>query len=130
MQVDQADRLFRRPAARAGDARHRHGHVRLQALAHPLCHRARHLCRHGTVFPQELVRHAELLDLHGVRVGDDAADEDVARPGHRGQPRGDHAAGARLGRDQREPTPATGVEHERLDRHVRPVEQVVVQRCN
>ena len=48
-------------------------------------------------------RHAEQRLLRRVRVGDDAADEHVARAGHGGEPRSDEAARARLGRGERQP---------------------------
>ena len=68
-----------------------------------LRHRRRRLRRDGAVPLQYLRRgrRARCLDL--VRVGDDAAKEDVARPGHRRQPRGDEPARARLGGREREP---------------------------
>ena len=59
-----------------------------------------------------------LLDLVGV--GDDGAAKDLARPRDRGEPAGDEAAGARLGRGERQPALTAGGEDERLDRLLAP----------
>ena len=67
---------------------------------------------------QRLVRHAQLRQLDVVVVGDDPAADDVARTRHRRQPRGDEAAGAGLGRRDRQALLPREVEHELLDRPV------------
>ena len=52
--------------------------------------------------------------LHLVRVRDDRAEEDVARPRDRGQPGRDEPAGARLRGPEREPALPAQVEHDLL----------------
>ena len=65
---------------------------------------------------KEVIGHAELLLLHLVGVGDHAAQEDVARPGHIGQPRADQPPRARLRRGQGPAPLPTEVEDDLLDR--------------
>src|SRR6266571_2978416 len=62
-----------------------------------------------------MLRHPELGALQLVRVRDDAADEALARAWDVGEPRGDHATGARLGGPEPPPARAGKREHELLD---------------
>ena len=57
---------------------HRDGDVDAEALPGTARHRLGDLRRDGAVLLDQLRRHAELLDLDLVRVGDDPADDHVA----------------------------------------------------
>ncbi len=74
-------------------------------------------------------RHAELALLHLVRVGDDGAEEDVARARHVGQPRRDEPTGARLGRAERPAARAAEVEDDLLHAALVRREHVLLDRA-
>ena len=108
-----------RAAAGAGDARHGHGRRRRRAARArppPSPPRSRPTRRRARAAPPA-ARRAPLLDL--VRVRDDAAQEDVARPGHGRQPRRDQPARARLRRRER-PARARGRARARSPRSALP----------
>ena len=74
--------------------------------------------------------HAELAGLDVVGVGHDRAGEDVARARDRGQPRGDHAARARLCGREPEPALPAEVEDELLDAPLVAAEEVPLERLD
>ena len=88
VEVDEPDRLLLRAAARACDPRHRDRGIDAEPFAGAARHRLGHLGGDGAVLLDQLGRNAQLADLDLVRVGDDAAGDDVARsPGSRSAPR-------------------------------------------
>ena len=100
VEEDEPDRLLGRAAARARRRRHRDGDVGAEPRrARPAAIAAAASAETAPCVGEHRVgtrRARAALTL--VRVGDDAADEDVARARHVGQPRRDEAAGARLRR--------------------------------
>ena len=129
MDVHEADRLLCAASSRPRNACHGHGDVGAQPLARAARHGGRSLGRNGAVLAQHRGGNAELALLHPVRVRNDSADEDLARPWNRGQPRADHPAGDRLRRCEREPALAAELEHDLLDRTLVLGEQMPPQPC-
>ena len=128
VQEDEPHGLLLGAPVRAGHAGHGHGEIHAEPLPRASRHRLRDLGRDGAVLVEQRLRDAELGRLDLVRVGDDRAAKDLARAGHRRQPRSDEAAGARLRRREREPALAAEVEHELLDRSLVLGEQVPLER--
>ena len=95
--MHQADGLVGGPAAGTGDAGDGDGKLGRRAGERPFGHGLGDLGADGAVGLDEIRRNAEKLGLGGVRIGDEAAFEDVGRAGDFGQRGGDQAAGAGLG---------------------------------
>ena len=90
----------------------------------PVRHRRCDLGRHRAVLFDHARRDAEARLLHLVGVRDDRADEDVARAGNGGQPRSDHASGARLRGRELQAARAAEVEDDLRDRALVLAEEV------
>ena len=73
-------------------------------------HRARHLSAHRAILLDQRRGHAEHLGLRLVRIGDEAALEDVGRAGHLRQDRGDQPARAGFRRRELQSARAAGGE--------------------
>ena len=97
-------------AAGAGDARHGDGEVGVGVGERALGHGAGNRLADGAVRGDEVGRHAELLGLGGVGVGDEAALDDVGGAGDLGEQGGDQPAGATLGGGELQRARAAGVE--------------------
>src|SRR5207302_695761 len=69
-----------------------------------------------------------LRPLDRVRLRDDAPEEDVARAGHRREPRRDEAARARLRGRERDPAFAAELQHVLLDRALVPAVEPAFER--
>ena len=99
--VDQADRLARRGAARTRDTGDPEADVGVQPLAGTAGERRRHDCRDGAVGVDELRRDVREDGLGVVRIDRRATLVDIAGATVLGEDRGEQPAGARLrGRDR------------------------------
>ena len=101
-QVDQADGVAPVVGIGAGHAGGREGDVTAQGLPGPAGHGLRHLGGDGPVGIQQILRHAQDMVLDCVGVAHDAPPEDRRGTGAVRDELGDEAAGAGLGRAQRQ----------------------------
>ncbi|CAM2144321.1 hypothetical protein PT2222_160004 [Paraburkholderia tropica] len=92
-----ADRLFRRAAARTGNAGDGQRNLCPAVAQRAFGHRARDRFAHRAVFVDHLGGHADHFGFRLVRVGDETALEPAATAGDVGDGGGDHAARAGLG---------------------------------
>src|SRR5205823_1909626 len=107
----RAHRFLRRAAARTSDAGNRYPDRRIEPRPGTLGHLPRHGLAYRTMRLECRLRDTEEITLHLVCVRDDAAKNDVARPGNRCKPRAKKTAGATLGDGYRELKSSTAIQH-------------------
>ena len=102
-EMDEADRLRRRPAVRPGDSGDADRDLGARGAERALRHRHRRLTADRAVARERLGRNAEQFLLGRVGIDDEAALEHVRRAGNLRQKPGDEPAGARFRRRDHEP---------------------------
>ena len=108
--MHQPHRLFRAPAAWAGDARNGDGEIG-RAMPRRRCAIASAVSRLTAPWrSRTAARHPQHRLLGGIRIGDEAAVDHVRGAGNFGQRRGDQSSGAGFGGRDHKPAAATGVQ--------------------
>src|SRR5699024_7676674 len=83
-EADRAHRLFRRAAARSGNAGDRYGKVSSHELPDTPCHLGGTGFGYSAVLPEGLLRNAQQTGLDGVGIAAHAAVKHLRRSGNRG----------------------------------------------
>jgi len=100
--MHQPDRLARRGAARTGNPGDGDGDIDVGGFQRANCHRGRGFLADGAEGVERRRLDPQHRPLRLVRVGDEAAVDDVGRSGNVGKGGGDHAPRAGLGRRDRQ----------------------------